>query len=233
MGGEKGYNMKVEILGNHISTVDWHGRVSYVLFLNGCRMNCWYCQNKNKPVKIVDHREIADDIKEHMNIIDAVVFSGGEPLLNTYEISRILKELRGAGLEYAVETSGYNARAFYGIQRDIDQVFWDIKADLTDPADWRLRVVPKVAYSQAREFLDILKESGKKVEYRFTIYKGYDFNKILNSINLLHMTMEGPIVVRLQRCITKGKVNEIPRKEIIDFKTKISGLYGNEVVIYA
>lgn len=225
--------MNVEILGKHISTVDWYGRVSYVLFLNGCKMGCWYCQNQNKPVKTVSHKEIVDDIKEHMNIIDAVVFSGGEPLLHAYEISRILEELKGSGLEYAIETSGYGARSFYRIQKDIDQVFWDVKADLTDPADWRMKVVPKDAYSQAKEFLEILKEYDKKVEYRFTIYKGYDFSKILRTINLLHMTMEGPVVVRLQRCMTKERINEIPRKEIIDFKTKISNLYGNEVVIYA
>lgn len=223
--------MKLKILGKHISTVDWPGRISYVLFFNSCGMGCWYCHNMNKPSKIIKHEKIVDDIRENMMLIDGVVFSGGEPLLHIDEILKIINGVNGEGLEWAVQTSGYGAQNFYKIKKYISQVFWDIKGDITDPSDWRARVVPKDAFSSMVLFANILRDSNIKKEFRFTIYKGYEFEKIITNIEYFYSVMDSPINIRLQRCICKDKQKEVSRKEIIALKNRISNIFGKEVVV--
>jgi anaerobic ribonucleoside-triphosphate reductase activating protein len=114
-----------------ISTVDWPGVPSTIIFLRGCPHNCINCHNKelnkiNNYIKIdkfmVDLRKRLNTNKEYIN---GVVISGGEPvfqLKNTMKIAALAKEL---GLKVAVETSGYDSYKLVQLINDgnIDHVF--------------------------------------------------------------------------------------------------------------
>jgi len=168
-------------------------------------------------------------------MLDSIVFSGGEPLAHTAEINYIINNLQKYGLEYAIETSGYYADNIYLLAgpNSIDQVFWDIKGDLTNPSDWRRRVVPQDAYSAAIQFAKNLAELDLRVEYRLTLYEGYAEQQALNNIEYLMQIMPTPLQVRLQRCVTKNTDKIISRERIINLKKRITQLYKNEVKVYA
>lgn len=71
----------------------------YVLWVQGCNLGCKGCWNKqtwsfeNKNMKSVD--EIFNQIKSLESKIDGVTFSGGEPFLQSCELSKLAKLIKG------------------------------------------------------------------------------------------------------------------------------------------
>jgi len=66
------------------SMIDMPGCVSCVIFTQGCNCNCEYCHNKESiPMTpgAVTREEVEAFLVKRANILDAVVFSGGEPTL--------------------------------------------------------------------------------------------------------------------------------------------------------
>lgn len=114
----------------HTSTVDWPGKVSLVIFTGGCNLRCCYCSNSRlwltKNCKQMTTPQIMNDIRRATSYIDAVVFSGGEPLLQSTHIHELTEEIHKMGLLVGVNTNGTRPRELY----DFDAVMLDIKAPL-------------------------------------------------------------------------------------------------------
>ncbi|MDR2508858.1 MAG: anaerobic ribonucleoside-triphosphate reductase activating protein [Candidatus Ancillula sp.] len=85
-----------------LSTVDWPGEIVVTLFLQGCPWRCNYCHNS----AILDPHakgevSFEDDVLKHLEnrvgLLDGVVFSGGEPLMQSGEdggkLLRAMKEV--------------------------------------------------------------------------------------------------------------------------------------------
>lgn len=91
-----------------ISLVDMPGYISCVLFCQGCNRHCSHCQNKDligiEPGAYTWH-EIMYFLKERQNIIQGVVFSGGEPTIqpDLLEKVQIVKEM---GFKIGLHTNG-------------------------------------------------------------------------------------------------------------------------------
>ncbi|MGL6297949.1 MAG: radical SAM protein, partial [Methanobacteriaceae archaeon] len=83
--------------GTVVSSVEFSGKISLVIFLAKCPLRCSYCHNS----EILDNgyeisnKEIFKIIDENSGFIDAVVVSGGEPLLQIESLIEILKYSRG------------------------------------------------------------------------------------------------------------------------------------------
>lgn len=77
--------------GSVISTVEFHGNMSLVIFMSKCPLACRYCHN----VELLEDNseksfeEIKDEIDSSADFLDAVVISGGEPLVQTDEVIQI------------------------------------------------------------------------------------------------------------------------------------------------
>ena len=88
-----------------MSTVDWYGNVSLVLFWAGCNIKCPYCQNASL-VPLDSGTEVSlgyldERLKQGMNPVpslDAVVFTGGEPLLQPVFLASLLSLCKEDGL---------------------------------------------------------------------------------------------------------------------------------------
>ena len=65
------------------STTDWPGRLAAVLFLQGCPWRCGYCHNPHLQPAIGpvarDYPSTLAWLEGRRGLLDAVVFSGGEP----------------------------------------------------------------------------------------------------------------------------------------------------------
>ena len=94
--------------GSVISSVEFHGNMSLVIFMSGCPLTCRYCHN----VELLDDsteksfEEIKGEIESSADFLDAVVISGGEPLMQTDALIEIFSYVREIGLKTKLDTSG-------------------------------------------------------------------------------------------------------------------------------
>ena len=94
--------------GSVISSIEFHGNMSLVLFMSGCPLACRYCHNvellEDKTEKSFE--EIKHEIDSSADFLDAVVISGGEPLMQIDALIEIFSYVRQIGLKTKLDTSG-------------------------------------------------------------------------------------------------------------------------------
>ena len=94
--------------GTVISSVEFHGNMSLVIFMSKCPLTCRYCHN----VELLEDNtewsleKVISEIDSSADFLDAVVISGGEPLVQTDAVIEILKHVRRIGLKTKLDTSG-------------------------------------------------------------------------------------------------------------------------------
>ena len=94
--------------GTVVSSVEFHGNMSLVIFMSKCPLACRYCHN----VELLDDNteksfeELKSEIDSSYDFLDAVVISGGEPLVQSESVIDILKYVRRIGLKTKLDTSG-------------------------------------------------------------------------------------------------------------------------------
>lgn len=94
--------------GTVISSVEFHGNMSLVIFMSKCPLTCRYCHN----VELLNDDtewsldKVKSEIDSSADFLDAVVISGGEPLVQTDDVIEILKYVREVGLKTKLDTSG-------------------------------------------------------------------------------------------------------------------------------
>ena len=94
--------------GTLISSIEFHGNMSLVIFMSKCPLACRYCHN----VELLEDdtektfEEIKSEIDNAADFIDAVVLSGGEPLMQLDALIELLTYFKGIGLKTKLDTSG-------------------------------------------------------------------------------------------------------------------------------
>jgi len=120
----------METGGTLISSVEYNGKISLVIFMARCPLRCPYCHNSEilEDGKDMGLDELFKLIDSAIDYIDAVVVSGGEPLLQIKELSSILKYSKGLNLKTKIDTSGCYPERLEEILQYIDYIAIDIKA---------------------------------------------------------------------------------------------------------
>ena len=94
--------------GTVISSVEFHGNMSLVIFMSKCPLACRYCHN----VELIEDstersfESIKEEIDSSADFLDAVVISGGEPLLQINDLIDIFEYAQSLGLKTKLDTSG-------------------------------------------------------------------------------------------------------------------------------
>ncbi len=119
----------MEIGGTIISSVEYHGKISLVIFMAKCPLRCPYCHNfellENGEKATLE--ELFETIEEAADYIDAVVISGGEPLVHSKEVIELLKFSKTLGLKTKVDTSGCYPKRLDEVLKYTDYIAIDIK----------------------------------------------------------------------------------------------------------
>ncbi len=173
--------MKVNFGGTiPISTVDWYGKVSMVIFFRKCPLRCPFCQNYKllEEEDFVDIQEIEAEIEKAKDFVNAVVFSGGEPTMQFEQIKSLAGFAKKYKLLVGIETNGYYPERLKELieQNLADMIFLDVKAPLSDPELYS-KVIGEdgaKAISSVKKSLEICKD---RLEVRTTVFKGLVFEK--------------------------------------------------------
>lgn len=153
-----------------LTTLDYPGRLACVLFCQGCAWRCRYCHNPHLVSARRPARHSWDEVREFLGrrqgLLEAVVFSGGEPTLQR-ALPGAMAEVRERGFLVGLHSAGARPQAFARALGGADWVGFDIKGLREDvPA---VTGVPHSGDANWRS-LDYLLDSGVDYEVRVTVH---------------------------------------------------------------
>ena len=152
------------------SIVDFPNKIAVVVFMQGCPWRCPFCYNQslqNPNAQTEASWENLIHLLEHRKaVVDAVVFSGGEPLMQD-NLPQAMNIVKAMGFEIGMHSGGYRPEA---LQKVIDKVNWigfDIKAPLEE-ARYKEATGGAGHVEKVKESLQILLNSSVHFECRTT-----------------------------------------------------------------
>lgn len=152
------------------SAIDYPGQLAAVVFIQGCPWRCHYCHNPHLLERTAHSPlawpEILAWLATRQGLLDAVVFSGGEALLDPV-LPRAMAEARALGFKVGLHTGGAYPEALKGVLPYVDWVGLDIKTNFDNYAT--ITQLPRSGEA-AKRSLEILLQSGVSYECRTTVH---------------------------------------------------------------
>lgn len=115
------------------SSTDFPGKLAAVLFLQGCPWRCGYCHNphlrENEGTVRHDYAAFVGWLATRAGLLDAVVFSGGEPTAQA-ALPEAMRQIRARGFAIGLHTGGSYPRRLAEVLPLVDWVGLDVKAPM-------------------------------------------------------------------------------------------------------
>lgn len=114
-----------------LTTIDFPGRLAAVVFLQGCPWRCSYCHNPEliPPAAPTAYRwdAVLRFLDARRGLLDGVVFSGGEPTLQS-ALGGAIDTVRTLGFEIGLHTAGMYPERVAALLPRLDWIGLDVKA---------------------------------------------------------------------------------------------------------
>ncbi|MBJ7535536.1 anaerobic ribonucleoside-triphosphate reductase activating protein [Rhodomicrobium vannielii ATCC 17100] len=153
-----------------LSSVDWPGQLAATVFCQGCPWACRYCHNTSLTRAGrgagPSWAEVRAFLQTRRGLLDAVVFSGGEPTLQTH-LPEAMAEVRAMGFRVGLHSAGPYPTRLAAVLPLVDWVGFDVKAPFAEYE--RITGVPGSG-ERAAESLRLLVASGVAFETRTTVH---------------------------------------------------------------
>lgn len=167
------------------SLIDYPGKISTIIFSQGCNFRCRYCYNSKLVLpdlfeKPIEENEVISFLYRRKDKIDGVVISGGEPTVHN-DLPKLIKRIKEMGLLVKIDTNGTNTKMIKNLinKNLVDYVAMDIKAPLEKYEEITQVEVNKKSIEKT---IEILMNSEIDYEFRTTYVKSLlsldDFRKI-------------------------------------------------------
>ena len=152
------------------SATDYPGKLAAVVFVQGCPWRCGYCHNPHLQARTgprpLPWSAVLALLKRRVGLIDAVVFSGGEPTMDP-GLADAMRAVRALGFGVGLHSAGMYPRRLAQVLPLVDWVGLDVKAP------WQnYDAITGIADSarQARAGADLVLASGVAHEFRTTVH---------------------------------------------------------------
>jgi len=156
------------------SLLDYPGTISAIVWTIGCNFRCPFCYNKNLVlgnIEIYKEEEIFSFLNKRKGLLEAVVITGGEPLLQD-DILDFSSKIKKQGYLLKIDTNGNYPEKLKELidKKLVDYIAMDVKAPkekynkLTDV---------KTDISKIEESIDIIRNSALDYEFRTTFIPGF------------------------------------------------------------
>lgn len=158
------------------TTIDFPGKLSAVVFIQGCPWRCPYCHNP-----WMQPRDFAPDLahsswadveallSRRKGLLDGVIFSGGEPTIDP-ALPAAIRAVKEKGFAVGLHTGGAYPRRLTEILPMLDWVGLDVKSDPRDAEHFDRVAGARGAAAHFLESFRLLKESGVPHECRTTAH---------------------------------------------------------------
>ena len=168
----------MRILGlQKLSLVDFPGKVAATVFTGGCDLRCPFCHNAplvlpGRGTSALDAGGVLDFLASRRGLLDGVVLSGGEPLLQP-DAADFLAEVKAMGFAVKLDTNGCHPDALADIldRRLADYVAMDIKNSL-EKYPWTVGV-PGFDTTPVERSARLLMEGPADYEFRTTLVRPF------------------------------------------------------------
>jgi pyruvate formate lyase activating enzyme len=219
----------IEIGGMLVSSVEFPGKMSLVIFTAGCMLRCPYCHNPgiiNGGMKM-EINEIFKEIDDSLDFIDSVVLTGGEPLIQYEGIFEIVKYCKNIKLDIKIDTNGYYPEKLEKLVMHVDYVALDIKA----PFNKYKKIIGEDIGENVRRSMEICSKSPETYfECRTTYVPGLmdpeDIIEIAKNISCDSYTLQQ----FRNKTVLDEKLKETPspsRKELIKIAESVKPFLNN------
>ena len=170
-----------------LAMVDYPGKLAATVFTGGCNLRCPFCHNALLVTQLAENperhsvEEVLAFLKSRKGLLDGVVLSGGEPLLQP-DAADFLSAVKAMGYAVKLDTNGcYPAALREILERGlVDYVAMDIKNSRERYAE--TVGIPGFDLSPVEESIRLLRESGVDYEFRTTIVKEFHTEADIHSI---------------------------------------------------
>lgn len=169
-----------------LTLLDYPGKMACVLFTAGCNLRCPFCHNSRLVVNPEKESEYSEEdilsfLKKRQGILDGVVITGGEPLLQK-DISDFIIKIRELGYSVKLDTNGtFPEKLRELIDKGlVDYVAMDIK---NSPELYAETVgVSGFDISKIQESISVLLEGRVDYEFRTTVVR--EFHSVFGMDNV-------------------------------------------------
>jgi len=149
--------------------LDYPHKSACILWFAGCNMRCLYCYNPEIVLGkgSLTFGKIIEFLHSRKNLLDAVVFSGGECLLHKKIIS-FIAEVKKMGFLIKIDTNGSSPKAMQELlnQEIIDYIALDYKA----PKSKFQAITQSDLYDPFEKTLDLILQAKIPFEVRTTFH---------------------------------------------------------------
>lgn len=173
--------------GTLISSIEFHGNMSLVIFMSKCPLACRYCHN----VELLEDdtektfEEIKSEIDNACDFIDAVVLSGGEPLMQLDALIELFTYIKSVGLKTKLDTSGIYPEK---IEKLLDLELLDfVSLDVKAPFEKYRKVTGANVGSQVKKSMKLLNSDDNvhleiRTTYVPTLHTKKDIQNLVNDV---------------------------------------------------
>ena len=175
--------MSMNIAGlQKVSTIDYPGEISCIVFLHGCNFRCGFCYNPDlvlgKACEGFSQEYFFDFLKKRKGKLDAVCITGGEPLI-TLDLE-FVKKIKELGFKVKIDTNGSFPDKLKELidNKLIDYIAMDIKSSREFYA--RAAGIP-VDISKIERSIKLVHDF-KNSEFRTTIVKRFHDEKVMREL---------------------------------------------------
>ncbi len=170
------------------SLIDYPGQIAAVVFTQGCNFRCPYCHNPSLVYPqqygpVIATEEVLEFLQRRQGLLDGVVISGGEPLLQQ-GLERFISSVKQMGYKVKLDTNGSMPEKLHALldKELLDYVAMDYKAPLR--AYSRVTSV-EVDTEKIRNSIVYIVGSGVQYELRTTLYSGLGLSSIVDIVREL------------------------------------------------
>ena len=151
------------------SLIDYPEKISAIVWTVGCNFRCPFCYNKDlvlDNVETVSETEFFSFLKKRMNMLEGLVITGGEPLVQD-DIFDFCEKVKKLDYLIKIDTNGtYPEKLKRLIDQDlVDYIAMDIKAPLKK---YNTLTGVKANIENVKRSIDVIKSSNVDYEFRTT-----------------------------------------------------------------
>ncbi|EKD46234.1 MAG: Pyruvate-formate lyase-activating enzyme [uncultured bacterium] len=167
------------------SLVDYPGKPSAIIFTLGCNFRCPYCHNPElvlpeKYLPTIPLTRVLSFLKSRIGKLEAVVITGGEPVLQS-DLIDVMKKIKHLGFLVKLDTNGSRPEI---LEKVIKLKLADYLAmDIKGPLPKYLQITGfSISPEVLRQSIKLIIQSGIDHEFRTTIVKSLTSETDLQAI---------------------------------------------------